>query len=136
MKPAFFASLSQGGRNPAQPFADLTHLRQFLTGNGIFALFDAPWVPLYVLVIALMNPLIGWIATMGGVVLFALAYLNERYTREPLKESGQKSMAAMRLIDSAHRNAEVVGSEFAGRVALIPLLKGRSTTALARKMGK
>jgi len=35
-----------------------------------------------------------------------------------------------------YRNSTVVGAEFAGRVALIPLLKGRSTTALARKMGR
>jgi D-beta-D-heptose 7-phosphate kinase/D-beta-D-heptose 1-phosphate adenosyltransferase len=35
-----------------------------------------------------------------------------------------------------YRDSTVVGAEFAGRVALIPLLKGRSTTALARKLGK
>jgi len=33
-----------------------------------------------------------------------------------------------------YRNAAVAGAEFAGRVALVPLLKGRSTTALAKKL--
>lgn len=35
-----------------------------------------------------------------------------------------------------YRNSTVVGAEFAGRVALIPLLKGRSTTGLAAKLGR
>jgi D-beta-D-heptose 7-phosphate kinase/D-beta-D-heptose 1-phosphate adenosyltransferase len=35
-----------------------------------------------------------------------------------------------------YRNSAVAGAQFAGKVALIPLLKGRSTTALAGKMGR
>ncbi|MWB67358.1 type I secretion system permease/ATPase, partial [Pseudomonas aeruginosa] len=52
---------------------DLTSLRQFLTGNALFAFFDAPWFPLYLLVIFLFSPWLGLLAALqagaeGGVV--------------------------------------------------------------------
>jgi PrtD family type I secretion system ABC transporter len=87
---------------------DIDHLRALIGGPAMLALFDAPWIPLYIGVIAVMNPLLGEIALIGGLALFGLAFLNERYTRKPLKESSQKAMTARQLVDTAYRNAEVV----------------------------
>ena len=48
-----------------QALSDLTSLRQFLTSNGLFAFFDAPWIPIYMLVMFVFHPVLGWIA-LGG----------------------------------------------------------------------
>ena len=70
----FSAGLAQGARNTMQSFSDLTSLRQFLTGPGMFAFFDLPWTPVYLLVLFLMHPLLGWtsiafVIFLGGLRL-------------------------------------------------------------------
>ena len=87
---------------------DVTLLRSFITGNGIFALFDAPWLPIYLLVIYLMHPVMGACAAAGALLYFLLAWLNERLTREPTEKMLLNSRAASRYIDAAVRNAEAV----------------------------
>ncbi len=52
---AFEQNLKQAGANAGQALLDLTQIRQFLTGNGLFAFFDAPWFPIYLAVIFLFN---------------------------------------------------------------------------------
>ena len=54
---SFEAYLSQSGANPGRAFNDLLQIRQFLTGNGIYALFDAPWAPIYIAVTFMLKPL-------------------------------------------------------------------------------
>ena len=87
---------------------DVSLLRAFLTGNGIFSLFDAPWLPIYLIVIYLLHPLLGLCATVGALIYFVLALLNERLTREPTEKMLLTSRTASRYIDSAVRNSEVV----------------------------
>jgi PrtD family type I secretion system ABC transporter len=87
---------------------DIAQVRSLVASPSILAVFDAPWVPLFVGVIAILNPVVGGIAVAGGLALFVLAFINERYTRRPLKRSTQRAMVAMRRVDAAHRNAEVV----------------------------
>jgi len=87
---------------------DVGLLRSFVTGNGIFALFDAPWLPIYLLVIYLLHPLMGICAAAGALSYFLLAWLNERLTREPTEKVLMNSRAATRYIDAAVRNAEAV----------------------------
>jgi ABC-type protease/lipase transport system fused ATPase/permease subunit len=82
---ALTSSLQQaagaGGRNDTDALRDIAQLRTFLSGSGILALFDAPWLPIYLLVIGAMHPALGVAATLGAGMLVALAVLNERLTR-------------------------------------------------------
>lgn len=87
---------------------DVSLLRTFLTGNGIFSLFDAPWLPIYLIVIYLLHPLLGLCATIGALIYFVLALLNERLTRAPTEKMLLTSRTASRYIDAAVRNSEVV----------------------------
>jgi PrtD family type I secretion system ABC transporter len=87
---------------------DVSTLRSFLTGPGVIALFDAPWAPLYLGVIFLFHPQLGWIATLGAITLFLLACVNERLTRRPLDEMSAAARRAAREIDGGVRNAEIV----------------------------
>lgn len=59
---SFRQALDSGGMNAsAQPLSDLSSLRQFLTGNGLFAFFDTPWIPIYLAVMFMFHPgTAGW----------------------------------------------------------------------------
>ena len=87
---------------------DVSLLRSFVTGTGIYSLFDAPWLPIYLLVIYAMHPLLGVCAALGALGYFLLAWLNERLTRESTEKVLLNSRAASRYMDAAVRNAEVV----------------------------
>jgi PrtD family type I secretion system ABC transporter len=99
-----------GGTEYVHGLRDVSALRSFLTGNGIFALFDAPWLPFYVLIIFVFHPLLGWVALSGAVLLVLLAVLNEKLTRERLEDVQSGSRQASRYIDLSLRNAEVVSA--------------------------
>lgn len=92
----------------AQALRDISQVRQFIASPGIFALFDAPWVPIYLLVIYLLHPTLGAIALAGAVVLFLIAVANEIATRRPLQAANEQWVKAMRKTDAAVRNAEVI----------------------------
>ena len=94
----------------SQSLRDVDSVRQFLTGPGPFALFDAPWVPLYLLVVFLFHPILGFIALAGTIVLFIIALLNEVLTRGPLQKANAETMAAYGFAEASLRNAEVLES--------------------------
>lgn len=96
------------GRADTDGLRDISQLRAFLGGGGILALFDAPWLPIYVLVIALMHPLLGLVAVLGAGVLAALGVLTERLTRSNAERALRSGRAASRHADALTRNAEVI----------------------------
>ncbi|AQZ35883.1 peptidase [Pseudomonas sp. LPH1] len=102
----FDASLRVGRGSSAQPLNDLTSLRQFATGNALFALFDAPWFPLYLAVLFLFHPWLGWLALGGAALLLALTWANQWLTRAALAEAGQLAIQATQVAGSHLRNAE------------------------------
>ncbi len=106
------AGADPGGRlaQQAAGLRDVALVRGFLGGNGVVAIFDAPWVPLYIAVIFLFHPLLGWAAVAGALVLFATAWLNERLTRDTLERMGARTRVASRFIDMCVRNAEVISA--------------------------
>jgi PrtD family type I secretion system ABC transporter len=103
-------SAGPGSRDSLHGLRDVTALRSFLTGPGIVALFDAPWVPLYVLIIFLFHPLLGGIALAGALALLALAYLNEKLSRRPLEAMQLASRSAGRFADQSVGNAEAAAA--------------------------
>lgn len=105
---AVFSSSLRGSANTAEGLRDFDAVRQFLTGAGILAFFDAPWTPLMIAVTFLFHPLLGVIATVGAVVLFALAALNEVTTRGPLNEANRQSAGTLAMVGSSLRNAETI----------------------------
>ncbi|MDI9228371.1 hypothetical protein QMZ20_20600 [Serratia bockelmannii] len=89
---AFSANLKSGKLNAAQPLEDLQQLRQFATGQSLFALFDAPWFPVYLLVMFMFHPLLGCFALAGTAILMFVGWLNERMTRPHLQQAGFLAM--------------------------------------------
>ncbi|WP_122664496.1 type I secretion system permease/ATPase [Pseudomonas viridiflava] len=108
---SFKQALNSGGMNAsAQPLSDLSGLRQFLTGNGLFAFFDTPWIPIYLAVMFIFHPWYGWMGVISALLLGALAYLNEKLTQAPLHAANREQMAATSFTNKSLRNAEVVES--------------------------
>jgi ATP-binding cassette subfamily C exporter for protease/lipase len=105
---AFEQNLRRAGSNAGQALQDLANIRQFLTGNGLFAFFDAPWFPIYLLVIFMFDPYLGLFALVGTILLVALAYINESVSKAPLSEANSMSVAANQLATNNLRNAEVI----------------------------
>ena len=89
---------------------DVVSLRAFLSGPGVIALFDAPWVPVYVVIIYLFHPVLGAIAIAAALVLLAVAMLNEKLSRGPLEAMQVESRKAARFAEQGMANAEVVGA--------------------------
>ena len=99
-----------GGAEHLNGLRDVATLRGFLVGAGVVALFDAPWLPLFLLLIYLFHPLLGAVALAGAALMLLLAVLNERVTRAPLEQALAAGRRAGRFIDASTANAETVSA--------------------------
>ena len=88
--------------------ADLTGVRQFLTGTGLFAFFDAPWAPIYLVVIFLLHPWLGVFAVITAILLCCMAWITEKVTRAPLMEASKEANQSTAYATNTLRNAEVI----------------------------
>lgn len=87
---------------------DLQTVRGFLSSSSLYPLFDLPWTPIFVLVIALLHPLLGLVTLGGMLLLFGLAALNERATRTLWHEAGVASADSRDRATAVVRNADAV----------------------------
>ena len=104
------ALLTGGSVSNMQPINDLSSLRQFLTGNGLFAFFDAPWFPIYVFIMFLFHPLFGVGAIFACTVMIALAYVTERTTSKKLQDANTQSTHLNNQISNSLKNSEVISA--------------------------
>ena len=105
---SFEANLAPSGVSPARSFGDLIQIRQFLTGNGILAFFDTPWTPVYMAVLFILHPMLGWLALFFAAVQGALAWFGHRSTVAPAEEASKASSEASMYLQGKLRNAEVL----------------------------
>ncbi len=105
---AFETNLRTNGANAGQALSDLTNIRQFITGNGLFAFFDAPWFPIYLIVIFILHPVLGWFSIVGAVIAILLTLVNEWATRGPLSQANQAAITSNNYATNNLRNAEVI----------------------------
>lgn len=105
---AFQRSLRGNSGSAPQTFSDITTVRQFLTGQGLFAFFDAPWAPIYLVIIYIMHPMLGLFSTIAAVILIFLALITEWTSRKPLAESNKHYNSANTFANMNFRNAEVI----------------------------
>lgn len=97
-------------KEAAQLFSDLSRVRQFLTGAGLFAILDAPWTPIYILVLSLLHPFLGILSAIFCLVLAVVAYVSSLVMKTPLEESGEAARKESQYLDSKLRHASVVES--------------------------
>ncbi|MEM7122544.1 MAG: type I secretion system permease/ATPase [Pseudomonadota bacterium] len=125
----FARSLSAARLDRGEALRDLVSLRQFMATTGPVALFDAPWTPIYLLVIFLFHPLLGFVALSSALLLFALALINEVRTRPPIEEAGRHAAEAEMFAQSSLRNAEAIQA-MGMMPALRSMWRGRHQSSL------
>lgn len=92
----------------SEPVRDVDQLRQFFSSSGVTAIFDMPWLPLYVGIVFLVHPWLGYLAVLGAVVLFSIALLTDRAARPVMRQSGELAAQRNSIVSAGRRNAEVL----------------------------
>ncbi len=105
---SFEANLAPSGVSPARAFGDLIQIRQFLTGNGTLAFFDTPWTPIYMAVLFILHPMLGFLALFFAAVQGALAWFGHRSTVAPAEAASKAGSEASAYLQGKLRNAEVL----------------------------
>ena len=98
----------QGKQQSTQILRDFDNVRSAVSGQGVLALFDAPWTPLYLACCFLLHPAIGVLTLVGSLILFGLAWLNERDSRPRLRQAIQSTNAAYASQEGMAGQSEVV----------------------------
>ncbi|MBS0246861.1 MAG: type I secretion system permease/ATPase [Proteobacteria bacterium] len=91
-----------------QPLRDLDAIRSYLSGLGPVALFDLPWIPLYLAICFAFHPLIGITALAGAIVLVVLTLVTEIMTKAPTRAAAEAAAARSNLAEASRRNAEAL----------------------------
>lgn len=107
---SYDAYLNPAVKNPSRAFNDLTEVRQFLTGNGIFAFFDAPWAPIYIAVLFMLHPWLGVMAILFAAIQASLAWWGSNASKPAQAVASKSQQDAGSYLQSKFRNAEVIES--------------------------
>lgn len=103
----FQNGLRAGSANAStQPLIDFGALRQFVSGNGAITVFDTPWIPIYLVVMFLFHPVLGWLGVGAALSMFILAIMNQKVTGERLQKANALARENLNLTAGAIANAE------------------------------
>lgn len=114
LTPRIFAAVqilplrTRGGGDGMQPLRDLDSVRNFMSGMGLTALFDLPWIPIYLAFVYILHPSLALVAAVGALALVILTIITEYRSSTPLKVAGQAGGQRMALAENARRNAESI----------------------------
>lgn len=96
------------GGQRTQALNDVTMVRQFVSGQGLFGFFDAPWTPIFLGLLFLIHPLLGTVSLVGGLILVALALASELTSRARLAEATKHNVAATTFAETSLRNGDAM----------------------------
>ncbi|AFJ48175.1 type I secretion system permease/ATPase [Shimwellia blattae] len=115
---AFKRKIATGDNNPAQVMSELAQIRQFLSGNSLFALMDIPWTPFYLLIAFIIHPLLGYLSLAGIVILFSLTLITELTTKNPIQLAH-----ALSINNASKLNKQLQNSDTIEAMGMLPTLK-------------
>ncbi|MCA1454226.1 type I secretion system permease/ATPase [Bradyrhizobium sp. BRP22] len=122
-------SVLSGHSYRMEALRDLAICRGYLGSPALLALYDLPWVVIFLAVIFALHPVLGCIATAGAIVLFILTLLNELTTSRLMEEANVAAANSQRRADSIARNAEVIDS-----MGMLPAVMRRWQEAVAEML--
>lgn len=100
-------SFGAGSRN-AQPLRDLDQFRSAMAGPAAQLFFDAPWTPLFLIVLFVLHPLLGVIGVLGALLLLGLAALNDMVTRDSVSTATEAATRSYAFTESVVRYSDPV----------------------------
>ncbi len=103
---SFEAYLNSARHNVAEAFSDLTNIRQFLTANGMIAFFDTPWTPVYIAVIFLLSPFLGWLSIFFALIQLGVTWVSHRLSMREIQIASDAGNDSFRYVQSKLRNIE------------------------------
>ncbi len=119
-----------------KPAQEMDQIRGFLGGAGPAALFDLPWMPVYLAVCFFLHPLIGWLAAAAMLLLIGLTIATDVLTRSRTREVAAAIATRNRFGEAAHRNAEAIAAMgMLGEVQSRWAAAHASLTTLQRRTG-
>jgi PrtD family type I secretion system ABC transporter len=95
------------GQKHGQAVRDLDNFRQIITGPGVMVFFNAPWTPIFILVLYYLHPVLGLIAIAGAILLLILGGWNELAIRRPMQAAADAARSNYAQTDDVVRNAEI-----------------------------
>ena len=107
---AFKRSLSGDVAAPTEALNDLHRVREFISGKGLLAIFDAPWAPVFLIAIFLLSSSLGIFATISMLILISLAWYNQFSTRETLSDAGKLASLSQDEATARLRNFEIIAA--------------------------
>jgi ATP-binding cassette subfamily C exporter for protease/lipase len=116
----FIDQLKGSDRSPVQAFTDLATIRQWLTGSGLYAFLDAPWTPIYVGIMFLLHPWLGWLTILFLLILLVFAWITSLVTSKAGDAAEDEEKELNRFIHSKLQNAEVLEAH-----GMVPNLRAR-----------
>lgn len=104
----FRERLNKDVKNPSSYLDDLTLVRQWLTGPAIFSVFDLPWVPIYVLVMFIMHPILGYTSLVMILILMVFGVFFSKVLGNQDEILRQEEHETNEFLYGKLRNSEVL----------------------------
>ena len=108
VKKGWINSESMSGNSKSRPLNDLGAIRQFLCSNGLPALCDLPWVPVYLAIVYLLHFWLGLLATGGAIIVISATVINEWITRKPISEATGWEVQDAQFAEMSNRNSDAI----------------------------
>jgi PrtD family type I secretion system ABC transporter len=133
---AWIEAGAEGSANAGKPLTDLATVRKFMSSTGLPALFDLPWVPVYLAIVFLLHSWLGWLATAGAIIVILATVLTELLTKRKLWRATAMENTDVRLADAAHMEGDaLVAMGMADRVTAKWRRLHNSGLEIAQKAG-
>lgn len=129
--PVAFGQRLEGGNTADNPMHELGVLRSFLSGPAMRGLFDAPWLPIFLLAVFLIHPALGWLTLGGACVVVLLALANHLWSREPLERAAQGDGQERLFLEQCRRGSDAIAA-LGMRQALAQRWQGLHDAALVQ----
>src|SRR6185503_7535772 len=107
---ARLAVRSRNSGEATQPVRDLDQIRSFLTRSGPIAIVDLPWMPVFLLICFVIQPWLGLVALVGGLILLAVTVMTERASRQPARDVARDGATRAAMVEATRRNGETVAA--------------------------
>lgn len=90
---------------------DLDAVQGFYASPALTALTDAPFTPLFVGVIFVFHPWLGWFALTGGLLLIAIAALSQALTARRVADARLSAETTDRFAENARQAGDLIQSQ-------------------------